>query len=178
MGTKLVDRLEANEHGHAGTILSPYTYNTTPLHVFLMHTPWSPISGSWVTRFATLYDIGTDKPSLVAESVNMVSSLHCTAVRTACMHACMHMAMLSYIHAECPSNGQSVAEGSSVQVTGSAKTSTCHSQNQYVSQPSLVHLCFCLHCRLTWCATRTSWSCCGPWTTHAHASWWNPVTPC
>jgi len=38
MGTKLVDRLEANRHSYAGSILSACTYNTTPLHVFLMHT--------------------------------------------------------------------------------------------------------------------------------------------
>lgn len=54
------------------TILSACSYNTVPLHVFLMHTPWSPIANGWLSC-SMGYGTATNKHSVADEATNMVS---------------------------------------------------------------------------------------------------------
>lgn len=46
MGANLVNRLNKTTDKHAADLLAACQYNTTPLHIFLMHTPFSPIGNS------------------------------------------------------------------------------------------------------------------------------------
>lgn len=70
MGSNLINKLERNSDTHDAEILSPCKYNTTPLHIFLMHTPWSPVDSSWLSRFVAVYDMAVNKQSMAAESIN------------------------------------------------------------------------------------------------------------
>lgn len=73
MGTNLIDRVSATGGaGRAVDVLSACTYNTTALHIFLMHTPWSPVSNSVISRFMGLYDVAVDKHTMSHEASNMV----------------------------------------------------------------------------------------------------------
>lgn len=75
MGSNLISRLDGSSNPHINDTLAACKYNTTPLHVFLMHTPWSPIDNSWIARFIGLYDIAISKQSVAAEATNMVGAL-------------------------------------------------------------------------------------------------------
>jgi hypothetical protein len=72
MGANLVTRLNKTTDRHAAHLLAACQYNTTPLHIFLMHTPFSPIDNSWLSRFVMTYDIAVGKQSVAEEAVNMV----------------------------------------------------------------------------------------------------------
>lgn len=76
MGANLVNRLNKTTDKHAADLLAACQYNTTPLHIFLMHTPFSPIACSWLSRFVGTYDISIGKQSIADEAVNMVSGTH------------------------------------------------------------------------------------------------------
>lgn len=76
MGANLVNRLNKTTDRHAANVLAACQYNTTPLHIFLMHTPFSPIACSWLSRFVGTYDISIGKQSIADEAVNMVSGTH------------------------------------------------------------------------------------------------------
>jgi hypothetical protein len=73
LSNALVQQLLAEAgNGVAGGPLAPCTYNTVALHVFLVHTPFSPISQSWLSKLL-LVDTGVERASVLDESTNMVS---------------------------------------------------------------------------------------------------------
>lgn len=75
-GTTLISRLAGTASScavaaHDASILSACSYNTVPLHIFLMHTPWSPIANSLLSC-GLGYDTSINKDSVVEEAINMV----------------------------------------------------------------------------------------------------------
>ncbi len=89
MGANLIHRLDNTKDTHAADVLAPCKYNTTPLHIFLMHTLFSPLANSWLSRFVGAYDIVITKQSVADEALNMVSraclyNSYCSGYSSSC----------------------------------------------------------------------------------------------